>query len=124
MKNNWDGFEIVIKIQPTPLSQVYNVKIVYSNNKSIEIYVVNKTLKIAKNRNKLPHTYDSKQQQLCLFSPSKKEWNGYNYIDKTVIPWASEWLYYYELWLPEGEWLGGGHNEYPNEDYSSTLKNE
>jgi hypothetical protein len=26
----------------------------------------------------------------------------------TVIPWISEWLYFYELWLVTGEWLGGG----------------
>jgi hypothetical protein len=27
----------------------------------------------------------------------------------TVVPWISEWLLYYELWLFTGEWTGGGH---------------
>jgi hypothetical protein len=27
----------------------------------------------------------------------------------TVVPWISEWLIYYELWLVTGRWLGGGH---------------
>ncbi|MDY0295864.1 MAG: hypothetical protein RB296_00975 [Acidobacteriota bacterium] len=29
-------------------------------------------------------------------------------IAKTIVPWASEWLIFYELWLATGEWLGGG----------------
>lgn len=124
IKRQWDYFEIELKIQPTPLSQAYEIKIIYTSNRSIEIFVINKTLKIAPTRDTLPHVYDSKKQQLCLYSPSKKEWNAYNYIDNTIVPWTSEWLYYYELWLPEGKWLGGGHNEYPNEDYTKTLKNE
>ena len=123
VKREWDCFEIELKIQPTPLSQVYEVKIVYKDNRFIEIFVINRTLKIAINRDKLPHIYDSEKQQLCLYSPSKREWSAHNYIDNTVIPWTSEWLYYYELWLPEGKWLGGGHNEYPNEDFTKTLKN-
>ena len=97
----------------------------YNHEKFLKkIKSIEKDLKIASNRTKLPHVYNSKQQQLCLFSPSKKEWNGFTYIVDTVIPWASEWLYYYELWLPEGQWYGGGHNEYPNEDYTNIIRDE
>lgn len=124
LKSEWNNFEIVIQIRPTPISETYDVKIVYTDNKWIKIFVINKTLEIAKNRTKLPHVYDSRKQQLCLYSPSKKEWNAHNYIIDTIIPWISEWLYYYELWLSEGTWLGGGHNEYPNEDNTNTLINE
>ena len=80
IKSQWDYFEIELKIQPTPLSQVYEIKIVYTSNRSVEIFVINKTLKIAPTRDKLPHVYNSKKQQLCLYSPSKKEWSAYNYI--------------------------------------------
>lgn len=124
LKREWDGFEIVVQVQPTPISEIYDVKIVYSGNSLVKIFVVNKKLEIAKNRTKLPHVYDSDKQQLCLYSPSKREWNAHNYIDNTIIPWSSEWLYYYELWLSEGKWLGGGHNEYPNEDYTKKIINE
>lgn len=124
IKSKWNYFEIELKLQPTPLSQIYDIKIVYTINEAIEIFVINKTLEIASNRDVLPHVYNSEKQQLCLYSPSKKEWDTYNYIDNTIIPWTSEWLYYYELWLPKGKWLGGGHNEYPNKDYTKTLKNE
>ncbi len=124
LKSGWDNFEIVIQIQPTAVSEVYDLKFVYIDNKWIKIFVIQKTLEIAKNRTKLPHVYDSQKQQLCLYSPSKKEWNAHNYIIDTIIPWISEWLYFYELWLPKGKWLGGGHNEYPNEDNTETLVNE
>jgi hypothetical protein len=29
-------------------------------------------------------------------------------IADSVVPWASEWLFFYEIWLPSGEWHGGG----------------
>ena len=124
LKSGWDNFEIVVQIRPTAISELYDVKIVYTENKWVKIFVINKTLELAENRTKLPHVCDSQKQQLCLYSPSKKEWNAHNYIIDTIIPWVSEWLYYYELWLPEGKWLGGGHNEYPNEDNTETLVNE
>jgi RNA polymerase subunit RPABC4/transcription elongation factor Spt4 len=124
VKNSWDSFQIIIEIQPTAISEKYQILVNYEKNMSIRVFVIEKDLKIASNRTKLPHVYNSKQQQLCLFSPSKKEWNGFTYIVDTVIPWASEWLYYYELWLPEGQWYGGGHNEYPNEDYTNIIRDE
>jgi hypothetical protein len=26
----------------------------------------------------------------------------------SIVPWASEWLFFYEFWLVTGEWDGGG----------------
>lgn len=124
IKNIWNGFQIKLSIRPTAISEKYNVLLVYEQNQWVRVFVVDKILSIAKNRSKLPHVYNSEKQQLCLFSPNKKEWSGFNYIVDTIIPWASEWLYYYELWLPKGIWHGGGHNEYPNEDFTKTIKNE
>lgn len=124
VKNTWNSFQIILELQPTAISEKYDLMVIYEQNRWVKVFVVNKELKIATNRSKLPHVYDSKQQQLCLYSPSKKEWDGFSCIVDTIIPWASEWLYYYELWLPEGKWYGGGHNEYPNENYTEILKNE
>lgn len=63
-------------------------------------------------RTKLPHVYSHEEQRLCLYSPNKAEWTREKLISSTIIPWAVEWLQYYELWLPNGKWLGGGHDEY------------
>lgn len=124
IKKGWNYFEIELNIQPCILSELYQIKITYTKNTFVKVYVINKILKLAPNRTKLPHVYNSKRQQLCLYSPSKKEWNSTKYIVKTIIPWASEWLYYYELWLSNGQWYGGGHNEYPSENSNNILKNE
>ena len=124
VKNTWNSFQIILELQPSVLSEKYHIMICYDENRSVKVYVINKKLKIAPNRVKLPHVFNSKRQQLCLYSPSRNEWNGFNYIIDTIIPWASEWLYFYELWLTEGKWYGGGHNEYPNEDFTEILKDE
>jgi hypothetical protein len=34
-------------------------------------------------------------------------------LDRTIVPWAVLWLYFFEEWLRSGEWLGGG--EHPGE---------
>jgi hypothetical protein len=52
------------------------------------------------------------QKYLCLHFPKNKEWTPRMPIAKTIVPWISDWLFYYESWLVTGEWLGGGieHN--------------
>ena len=124
VSKNWDGFEIIIELQPTPLSEKYKVKICYIKGGVTKIFIIEKQLKIAKIRTKLPHVYNTERQQLCLYSSSKREWFSSKYISDTIIPWTSEWLYYYELWIPEGKWYGGGHNEYPNETNDEILRDE
>ena len=45
---------------------------------------------------------------LCLYYPKYREWSHSMWLARTVVPWASEWLLYYEVWLATGEWRGGG----------------
>lgn len=43
---------------------------------------------------------------MCLYlSP---DFTSQMLLADTVIPWAVEWLYHYEIWLATGEWCGGG----------------
>jgi len=114
LKSDTNSFEVAVKLQPTLLSKKYDVKICYDRYGEISIFVINEKLKIAENREKLPHVFSHEKQELCLFSYGKNEWTRTKSICSTIIPWASEWLYYYELWLINGDWLGGGHNEYGN----------
>jgi hypothetical protein len=44
---------------------------------------------------------------------SKKVRRGWMLLAYTVVPWTSEWLVFYELWLITGEWLGGGTHPAP-----------
>ena len=59
-----------------------------------------------------PHKFDidaeNKMVRICLYRYS--EFNSSKLLANTIIPWAIEWLYYYELWLATGEWLGGGEH--------------
>lgn len=107
-----NSFTIIIVIQPTEISKKYDIKIEFDKYDGVKVYVINETLKVAKNRTKLPHVYSHSEQKLCLYSPGKEEWNREKLIVSTIIPWTSDWLFYYELWLSNGKWLGGGHDEY------------
>jgi len=111
-KQKGNSFEILLKIQPTLWSKTYDIKITYEKYGGVKIYVINELLKVAKNRKKLPHVYSHAEQRLCLYSVSNEEWTREKLIVSTIIPWTSDWLFYYELWLPNGEWFGGGHDEY------------
>jgi len=60
----------------------------------------------------IPHLmYYSKDPRfsgLCLFDPDGGEWSLDRLIADTTLPWAAQWLYYYELWHHDGKWRGGG----------------
>ncbi len=59
-----------------------------------------------------PHNYGvdvaKKKVEICLFR--YKEFTNSMLLSNTVIPWAIEWLFYYEIWLTTGEWQGGGEH--------------
>ncbi|MFC1497344.1 hypothetical protein ACFLS1_02580 [Verrucomicrobiota bacterium] len=109
---DWTGVLI-----PTPLSSSYVVNIVYMKGWHPKTFVREPKLDTISGK-RLPHVYNHDEQRLCLyFSPDSKEWNSSMSIARTIVPWASEWLYFYELWLATGEWLGGGiHIESPKEE--------
>ncbi|RUR41861.1 hypothetical protein ELS18_02265 [Clostridium perfringens] len=94
---------LTIEIRPTKLSRSYDVNIKYKLGKKPIISIINiDSLKDIK----LPHTY--KNNELCLYYPKNREWTKYDYISDTIIPWISEWLYFYEVWTITNEWYGGG----------------
>lgn len=87
------------KLQPTPESETYTVKIVYNKYRSPNVYVLKPKL-----MEKCPHIYLNKS--LCLYYPRDYSHNPDSMIADTIIPWTSEWLYFYEGWLKEGIWWG------------------
>lgn len=95
----WEG-----QIQPTSHSEDYLVRINYKPPKPPEITVVSPPLEPPEGV-RLPHVYP--HERLCLCYP--EQWKPEMRIDTTIVPWAAEWLFYYELWLFTGVWHGGGH---------------
>jgi hypothetical protein len=94
-------------IMPTPISEKYRVKLYYKRGDSPKIYVLD-ALKLAPGKTELPHVYSTEEQRLCLYYPKYREWTPEKYFVQTIIPWTSEWLYHYEIWVVTGEWHGGG----------------
>ncbi len=52
----------------------------------------------------IPHVFSD--GSLCLHIPG--QWQSDMTIAEYIVPWIAEWLFYYEVWLATGEWLGGG----------------
>jgi hypothetical protein len=84
-------------LTPAPLSEIYTVRMKYKLKKRPDIFVL---------KPRLPHTYSGKR--LCLYYPGVGQWRGDMMLSKTIVPWISEWLLNYEIWLTTGKWCGGG----------------
>jgi len=95
----WSG-----RIQPSPASITYTVQIVALHGQAPDITVLDPPLE-KREGEALPHTFPG--DRLCVYR--NDEWNPSKPMATTLLPWISEWLVYYELWLPTGEWFGGGH---------------
>lgn len=99
--------ELFLKLKPTPVSIDYEVKLVArKGQRAVDIFVVNPKVELYKNNRRVPHMYSN--GSLCLYYPKLREWNYTDSWAETLIPWTSLWLFYYEIWIETGEWLGGG----------------
>ncbi len=99
----------IYTLTPTPLSPLYEIKLNYKRGAGVRVYVLNpQPLELAPGKNSLPHVYSTREQRLCLYYPEWREWHPGKLYVHTLIPWASEWLYHYELWVGTGDWHGGG----------------
>lgn len=92
-----------VTLQPTPMSVRYTVQICYQHRRRPKVIVVNPVLETRLDEDALPHVYPG--DELCLYY--KNEFVGTeNFIADTIVPWTSEWLYFYEMWMATGFWLG------------------
>jgi len=103
---------------PSALSDTYRLKITYTLGRTPKAYIVSpKPLPLAEGTKRLPHTYNysNGKQQLCLFLPKAGEWKPSMLIATTIVHWAVQWMYYYEIWVSTGKWMGGGHGNWDAE---------
>lgn len=108
----WEG-----SLQPTSISNLYRVRIQMSQGKRPHVHVIDPILQ-RRGQEPIPHTFPG--NELCLYRAKYGEWNGSMFLADTILPWASLWLYFYELWHSTGEWLGGG--EHPPAGQSKELE--
>lgn len=108
---NKKPIDIKIKLQPSIESKEYIIRIIYKKLTERPKILLNIN-QIDNEKARIPHIFkdikigSNVYKSLCLYQ--KYEWNNTHSITE-IIPWISEWLYYYELWCITGEWLGGGH---------------
>lgn len=96
-------------IVPTPNSVTYRIRIDYHINHSPKVYVIEPPiLARPEGVEELPHVFNTEKQQICLYYGRLGEWDSTKFLAREIVPWASEWLMFYELWLITGEWLGEG----------------
>lgn len=97
-------------VAPTPLSRVYRCSLHIYAAKSPELFVIDPNPKVIAKGRVLPHTYPHKGigTKLCLWLPKAREWSPEMRLDETYLPWAAEWLDYFEEWLLTDVWSGGG----------------
>ena len=86
----------VAQMIPSPLSLKYTVRLTYRLGKDPQINVLKPELDILEGE-KLPHTYPG--NRLCLYYPGSGEWRGDILLSQVIVPWISEWLLHYEIWL-------------------------
>jgi hypothetical protein len=101
----WNG-----TLQPSALSDTYQLELTYRLSDRPRMFVISPTLDRRGHR-RLPHTFSD--ESLCLYYSPSSEWRKHEVLADTIVPWSSEWLLHYELWLVTGRWLGGGiHPEF------------
>lgn len=99
--------ECELQVQTAEASRLYHVRLAYRLGERPQVWVVDPPLKSRDGSTSIPHMYSQTQGEICLHLP--EEWDCSMWITEMIIPWISDWLFHYELWLAGGEWLGGGH---------------
>ena len=95
------GLELTCRgsIKPTDQSLPYRIEIRYSAWRSPDVRVITPKIDFGA----APHMY--KDGTLCLFDSREQPWQRNWHLHETIIPWTSEWLMFYEIWLLTGKWV-------------------
>lgn len=112
-----------------PISRTYRIRIVYFrrkyfdgwflDNPYVSVQVIDPPIgtEALNDERVLPHIYWNKRRpefpNLCLYDPKEMTWTPQQSIAETIIPWASEWLCFYEYWQITGDFRGPGRHPEP-----------
>jgi len=88
-------------IQPNGCTNPYKIKIEYVAGHEPKTTILSPAIEPCKEI----HMYND--HSICLFYPLDMPWNEKTQVYKYTIPWISEWVLYYELYLVNGNiWEG------------------
>jgi hypothetical protein len=94
----WTG-----SVRPTPQTHDYQLQISLAPGESPSTRVLFPALQ-PDDQGRLPHVFED--GSLCL--NRRGEWRSVMLLTDSVLPWACEWLTFYELWRATGIWYGDG----------------
>lgn len=101
-------------LTPTVLSRTYQVRLTLPAHAGRPVVeVLEPDLRALAGPGDIPHLYCQQRMHLCLYTPVKGQWNRTMSVAHTLLPWAMLWLYYFEDWLPDRVWRGGGTPHWP-----------
>src|SRR5271156_1398763 len=98
------------QIAPHEYGRTYTVELLYKRNDHPKVWVREPDLRQLAGDRPLPHVYDQKMQELCLYVPGRGFWGDEKPVASTIMLWACLWLYYFEFWLVTNEWHGRGEH--------------
>jgi hypothetical protein len=90
----WTGI-----LKPSNASVEYTLSLCYNPPYTPMVFVLHPDL-----ASDAPHRY--RNDSLCLYDPKEGSWTANKLIAKTIMLWAAEWLFFYEIWLKTGIWFG------------------
>ena len=99
-----DRLSFIGNIAPFGCADTYRVHIDYRMRSRPSVWVLTPPLHSIGDGIAIPHTFSD--GSLCLHIPG--QWQSDMTIAEYIVPWIAEWLFYYEVWLATGEWIGGG----------------
>lgn len=94
----WHG-----QVQPTAASGTYDLRLEARRGTTPTVAVTSPALKPNEDGH-LPHVYDTGSLCVSRFG----DWRPHMLFTDSMLPWACEWLFFYELWLASGLWYGDG----------------
>lgn len=96
------------EFRASPVSGVYRIEIEGRFGAKPEVWLSCGAIS-EDNINESPHHYDIDSESLrvrvCL---DKFDWKPHQLYSSTYIPWAMEWIVFFEIWCITGVWSGGG----------------
>jgi len=91
------------RLKPSGLAEQYLTEVSLQMSHQPVVNVIEPVLK-PDGQGRLPHIWED--GSLCLNTAG--QWTTNMLLVDTVVPWAAEWLFHYEIWLGAGVWFGDG----------------
>lgn len=104
------------RVRPLPACEEYAVRLEAVPARTPSVHVDSPQL-VPNSDGLLPHVYDDGSLCVSEFGDFRP---GMLFVD-TVVPWALEWLVYYELWRATDRWWGDGPDRLDDESQSRVL---